>query len=38
MHVNGVDAVNDHAYVDNDVGAKVIKIIQSNVWIANRMV
>ena len=38
MHANGDDAVSVPAYTDNNVSAKVIKIIQSYVGIVNRMI
>ena len=38
MHVNGDDAVDVPAYVDNNVSTKVIKIIQSYVGIVNKMI
>lgn len=38
MHANGDDAVDVPAYVDNNVSAKVIKIIQSYVGIVNRII
>lgn len=38
MHTNGDDAIDVPAYIDNNVSAKVIKIIQSYVGIINKMV
>ena len=38
MHANGDDAVSVPAYTDNNVSAKVIKIIQSYVGIVNKMI
>lgn len=38
MHVNGDESVDVPAYMDNNVSAKVIKIIQSYVGIINKMV
>lgn len=38
MHLNGDDSVDVPAYVDNNVSAKVIKIIQSYVGIVNRII
>ena len=38
MHANGDDAIDVPAYVDKNVSAKVIKIIQSYIGIINKMV
>ena len=38
MHANGDDACNVPAYVDDNVSAKVVKLIQSYTGIINRMV
>ena len=38
MHINGDDAVPVPAYVDDNVSAKVIKLIQSYVGIVNKMI
>ena len=38
MHQNGDDAVDVPGYVDNNVSAKVIKIIQSYTGIVNKMI
>ena len=38
MHANGDVPVDVPAYVDNNVSAKVIKIIQSYVGIINKMI
>lgn len=38
MHVNGDDAVDVPAYVDDNVSTKVIKIVQSYIGIINKMV
>ena len=38
MHANGDDAVDVPAYVDQNVSAKVVKLIQSYTGIVNKMV